>query len=170
MGYKSEFAFLRRMPLYGSTDAPLRRYATSAKHIRKCGYRPHKEDLRCFSKRRGEPPQLSAMLIIHLDDIIMRGLGCAIQKSSECLAAFKHGEIQLAGESVPLTYFGLNISRKGFPCGSVSQDDFRENVCLMSKEEVDGAKATLKTAESLRKSDNVMIGGLILLLQSGYDV
>ena len=69
------------------------------------------------------------MRIIHAGDIIMTGLESEIRRFSECLSVFKHGDIQVVGESKPLIYCGLEICRKGFPYG-INQEEFKENVRL----------------------------------------
>ena len=71
--FSSKFAFLRRNPLYGSTDAPLRRYATFSRHMKRNNSLAHRVDLCLFSRRGPVSGVLAAFLIAHVDDVIMAG-------------------------------------------------------------------------------------------------
>ena len=91
---KDRYAFLCHKPIYGSTDAPLRWYAKFARHLGRFQYYPHKVDLCLFSKRNAVTGELVAVLVFHVDDLIMAGTNEEHVALRKCLGGFKHGEVQ----------------------------------------------------------------------------
>ena len=100
--FQSRFAFLRRKPLYGSTDAPLRRYATFARHMRRFNYLAHRVDLCLFSRRDPGSGIIVALLIVHVGDVIMAGSKKEVEYFTQCLSIFQHGEISYVRENAPV--------------------------------------------------------------------
>ena len=122
LGYRERYAFLCHKPIYGSTDAPLRWYTTLARHIRKCGYLPHRTDMCAFSKR--ENGIVVDLVIVHVDDLIMTGTSSVISALKLRMGKFHHGPITFADEKEPAIYCGLTTVRN--PPLGITQDVFVE--------------------------------------------
>ena len=167
--FLSKFAFLCRKPLYGSTDAPLRWYATFARHMRRFKYLVHRVDLCLFSKRDPLTGILVAFLIVHVDDVIMAGAKAEIDYFIQCLSIFRHGEVVFLREQSPVLYCGITLIRRGLSVG-FTQDEFRSQVKCICAKDVIGPTAVYKTDQQLRSAVKAFVGGLIWMLQSRYDL
>ena len=75
-------------PIYGSTDAPLRWYVALASRLRQFKYFPHRTDLCLFSRRDPQSLKILALVLVHVDDLVMCGSEPEIVSFVEMLDSF----------------------------------------------------------------------------------
>ena len=162
------YAFLRHKPIYVSTDAPLRWYTKFARHLGRFQYYPRKVDLCLFSKRNALAGELVAVLVLHVDDIIMTGTIEEHAALLKCLDGFKHGDVQKLQQKGSIVYCGLTLVRKDSSIG-MTQGDFRPSIQAVRRKDVIGPDSHLRSIDSLRSAIKAYVGCLIWMLRSRYD-
>lgn len=156
-------------PLYGSTDAPLRWYVTLASRLRKYKYHPHRTDLCFFSRRDSESGKISALILIHVDDIVMTGTPMEMKKFVAFLDTFAHGTIDYVRPDQSVMYCGLELFRRHKSYG-ISQDSYRSNVHILQPNDFMGSGAIYTTADHRKKQMGKFMGGLSWLTQIRFDL
>ena len=108
----NRYLFRCNRPIYGSTDAPLRWYVTLASRLRKFRYHPHRTDLCFFSRRCPDSGVIVALIIVHVDDLVMAGSPQEIEAFTTFIDTFVHGPIEYVTEKEPIMYCGLSIIKR----------------------------------------------------------
>ena len=163
------FLFRCNRPIYGPTDAPIRWYVALASRIRKFQYRPHRTDLCFFSRRCPKTGAITALILAHVDDLVMTGNDEEIRAFESLLDTFVHGPLEFVTDSTPREYCGLSLFRNGGSYG-ISQDAFRSNVHLLQDSDFVGPHARFVTEDSVKREIKRFLGGLIWVAQTRYDL
>lgn len=111
------------------------------------------EDLRRFSRRDPTSGQITAIVLIHVDDIAMAGTAAEMAKCANAPDTFAHGPIGYISPDLPVTYCGLGISRVCHPYG-LSQDAYRSNGQVLRPSEFLGPRAIHRAPEK-KKSKRI---------------
>ena len=85
------YALHCRKPLYGSRCAPLRWFFTISSLFKKWKWRCHKCDMCIFSRRDSQSLRITAVAILHVDDILAAATRSEIDRFKLMMKSFRHG-------------------------------------------------------------------------------
>ena len=152
-------ALLLFRPLYGSRDDPLRWYIAISSVLRQFGYLPLKTDHCVFGRHSKVSScshpltiagrRVSALILLHVDDIIFIGTNEERQNFVRCVGTFNHGPVEELSPSNGLTYCGIDISLSTHRRLSLSQKSYYQKIALVTWEMMLAPKGELLPASKL---------------------
>ena len=108
-GRTMRFLYRRNRPLYMPNGVPLRRYVTLSSRLGMYKYHLHMGDLCFFILRDPVSCLITALILIHVDDVVKTGTAAEMAKLAEVLDTFAHGPIEYIRPDKPVAYCGLVI-------------------------------------------------------------
>ena len=167
-------------PLYGSRDAPLRWYITISAVLRQYGFVPLKTDHCAFGRHVKVPScshplaidgrRVSALILLHVDDIISVGSEEERRNFVRFVGTFNHGPIEELSVSNGLTYCGIDISVTVPRCLILSQKSYYQKIGLVTWDTILASNGKLLPSPKHITISKRFVGGCLWLFHTRFDV
>ena len=110
-------------PLYGSRQAPLRRFVKASEALRRLDFRQRRIDVFVFSwSAVDSPDRVGAVVLLHVDDCLIIGPPRGAEQFRLAVSSFKTGPLECLSKTSALTFLGVNLAAGTFPEVGINQD------------------------------------------------
>ena len=163
------FSLLFRKPLYGSRRFPLRWYFKIASVFKEWGWRCRRCDICVFSKRDSSG-SLTSLAIIHVDDVFLAAFPAEITSFLQTMQVFRRSGFSYLKHDEPLVFRGMELAIRSKGKLGLTQDSYRQHVPRIQQCDFYGAHASYQTKERIRRIGRRVVGSLLWLVQSRFDI
>ena len=114
--------------------------------------------------------RVSALILLHVDDIIFVGSDDERRNFVRCVGTFNHGPIEELSVSNGLTYCGIDISLTVPRCLILSQKSYYQKIDLVTWETMLSPNGKLLPSSKLITILKRFVGGCFWLFRTRFDV